>query len=107
MHFLTLEETEALLAAPDTKTFTGRRGQALLTTAAQTGLRISELTALTTSDLHTTGTGPHVTCTGKGRRYRATPLTAATLAVLLPYLHERATRPGVAAFPGRAGSTSP
>jgi site-specific recombinase XerD len=102
VHFLTLEETEALLAAPDTKTFTGRRDQALLTLAAQTGLRISELTALTTSDLHT-GTGPHVTCTGKGRRYRATPLTAATLAVLLPYLHERATRPGVAAFPGPRG----
>ena len=44
-----------------------------------------------------------MTCTGKGRRYRATPLTAATLAVLLPYLHERATRPGVAAFPGPRG----
>lgn len=43
VHFLTLEETEALLAAPDTKTFTGRRDQALLTLAAQTGLRISEL----------------------------------------------------------------
>ena len=44
-----------------------------------------------------------MTCTGKGRRYRATPLTAATLAVLLPYLHERATHPGVAAFPGPRG----
>ena len=40
-----------------------------------------------------------MTCTGKGRKYRATPLTAATLTVLVPYLAERATRPGAAAFP--------
>jgi site-specific recombinase XerD len=102
VQFLTTTETEALLAAPDTDTWTGRRDQALLTVAAQTGLRISELTALTTSDIHT-GTGPHVTCTGKGRRYRATPLTAATIGVLNPYLDERRARPGVAAFPGPGG----
>ncbi len=68
VQFLTPAETEALLAAPDTGTWTGRRDTALLTVAVQTGLRISELTALCTSDIHT-GTGAHVTCTGKGRRY--------------------------------------
>ncbi|MDQ3528164.1 MAG: site-specific integrase [Actinomycetota bacterium] len=102
VQFLTVEETEALLDAPDAGTWTGRRDRALLTLAAQTGLRISEITTLTASDIHT-GTGPHVTCTGKGRRYRATPLTAATLAVLAPYLDERGTRPGVALFPGPRG----
>ncbi|USQ76098.1 tyrosine-type recombinase/integrase [Ornithinimicrobium cryptoxanthini] len=102
VQFLEEAETEALLAAPDAGTWTGHRDRALLTLAVQTGLRISELIALTTSDVHT-GTGPHVTCTGKGRRYRATPLTAGTLAILVPYLDERSTRPGVALFPGPRG----
>lgn len=102
VQFLTIEEAEALLDAPATSTWTGRRDRALLTLAVQTGLRISELTTLTISDLHT-GRGAHVTCTGKGRKYRATPLTAATLSVLVPYLAERATRPGAALFPGPRG----
>jgi len=102
VQFLTATETDALLAAPDTNTWTGRRDQALLVLAAQTGLRISELTSLTCNDLHT-GVGAHVTCLGKGRRHRATPLTAATLTVLGPYLAERATRPGEALFPGPSG----
>ena len=37
----------ALLAAPDTTTWSGRRDHALLTLTVQTGLRVSELTALT------------------------------------------------------------
>lgn len=102
VEFLTDQEADALLAAPDQGTWTGRRDRAWLTLAVQTGLRVSELTALTTSDIHT-GTGPHVTCTGKGRRYRATPLTTATLTVLSPYLDQRRTRPGAALFPGPRG----
>ena len=102
VEYLTIEETEALLCAPEAGTWTGRRDRALLTLAVQVGLRISEITALTTSDIHT-GTGAHVTCTGKGRRYRATPLTVATLTLLIPYLEERRTRPGVALFPGPRG----
>ena len=41
--YLTSAETEALLAACDTSTWTGRRDHALIMLAAQTGLRISEL----------------------------------------------------------------
>ena len=102
LQFLTPEETDALLGAPDKGTWTGRRDHALLTLAVQTGLRISELTSLTTSDIHV-GTGPHVTCLGKGRRRRATPLTPTTVAVLTGYLSERVTRKGSALFPGPAG----
>lgn len=102
VEFLTGAETDALLAAPDISTWTDRRDRALLTLAVQTGLRVSELTCLTTTDVHT-GTGAHVTCMGKGRRRRATPLTPTTLTVLQPYLTERATRPGVALFPGPHG----
>jgi integrase/recombinase XerD len=102
VEFLTDAEATALLAAPDTSTWTGRRDQTLLTVAVQTGLRVSELTGLTIHDLHT-GTGAHLTCTGKGRRQRATPLTPSTLTVLQPYLTERADRPGDALFPGPRG----
>jgi site-specific recombinase XerD len=44
---------------------------------AQTGLPISEICSLTHHDIHL-GAGPHIACTGKGRRQRITPLTRAT-----------------------------
>ena len=50
--FLSPAEVDALLAAPDRSTWLGRRDHALLVLAVQTGLRVSELTALTIADLH-------------------------------------------------------
>jgi site-specific recombinase XerD len=44
--YLTDPEIDALLAAPDRSTWTGRRDHALLLVAAQTGLRASELASL-------------------------------------------------------------
>ena len=44
--FLTREEIDALLSAPDNGTWFGRRDHTLLTLAVQTGLRVSELTRL-------------------------------------------------------------
>ena len=73
--FLTRDELDALLAAPDRATWHGRRNHALLVFAAQTGLRVSELTGLAVHDVHL-GAGPHAYCRGKGRKDRATPLTA-------------------------------
>jgi integrase/recombinase XerD len=102
LQYLTSAEVNALLTAPYPHTWTGRRDAALLTLAVQTGLRISELTSLTTDDIILTD-APHVTCTGKGRRHRATPLTPTTVAVLTAYLAERAAHPGPALFPGPHG----
>jgi len=76
IEFLTPEEVDALLAAPDSTSWTGRRDHALLAMTVQTGLRISELCSLTHDDIHL-GAGAHVACTGKGRRQRVTPLTKA------------------------------
>lgn len=70
--------------------------------AVQTGLRISEICALTLNDIHL-GAGPHVTCTGKGRRQRSTPLTRTTVNTMKHYLAEQATRPGTAMFCGPHG----
>lgn len=89
--FLTRPEIEALLAAPDTATWHGRRDHALLLVATQTGLRVSELTGLTIADTHL-GSGPHVYCQGKGRKDRCTPLTATTVAALTSWLAERGGR---------------
>ena len=66
----------------------GRSDHALLVLAAQTGLRVSELTGLKIQDLHL-GAGPHVRCHGKGRKDRITPLTTQTVAVLRVWLKER------------------
>jgi site-specific recombinase XerD len=49
--FLTRPEIEALLAAPDQRTWFGRRDYALLLVFVQTGLRLSELTALRRHDV--------------------------------------------------------
>lgn len=68
----------------------------------QTGLRVSELTALRCSDVHL-GTGPHVQTTGKGRKHRATPLTSQTIAVLRAWLDERDGQPDQPLFPTSRG----
>ena len=47
IHYLTRPEVDALLAAPDQTTWSGRRDHAWLLLAVQTGLRLSELTGLT------------------------------------------------------------
>jgi site-specific recombinase XerD len=65
--FLQPEEVDALLAAPDRSTRIGRRDHALLVLAVQTGLRVSELTGIGSGDIQL-GSGPHVRCTGKGRK---------------------------------------
>jgi len=101
--YLTEPEAAALLAAPDGATRTGRRDRALLTLAIQAGLRVSELTSLTRADTFL-GTGAHVTCTGKGRKQRITPLTPATAEVLAAWLGERPGEPGDPLFPSRSGT---
>lgn len=102
IQFLTPQEVTALLVAPNLATWTGRRDRTLLSMTVQTGLRISEVCSLTVQDIHL-GTGPHVTCTGKGRRQRITPLTRATASIMSDYLTERNDRPGNALFCGPHG----
>jgi integrase/recombinase XerD len=48
--WLAAKEVDALLAAPDRATWTGRRDHALLVLACQTGLRVSELSGLDCQD---------------------------------------------------------
>jgi integrase/recombinase XerD len=101
--YLTEQEITTLLAAPDHATWTGRRDHAMLMLACQTGLRATELTQLAISDVHL-GTGAHVSCMGKGRKQRITPLTATTAATLSGWLTERGGQPADPLFPARSGT---
>jgi site-specific recombinase XerD len=88
VEFLGDEEVEALLVAPDPSTWIGQRDRAILLVAIQTGLRVSELTALRRQDV-TFGSGAHVRCNGKGRKLRCTPLRRDVARVLEQWLRER------------------
>jgi integrase/recombinase XerD len=100
--FLTRPEIEALLAAPDRSRWLGRRDHALLLTAVQTGLRLSEMTALRHEDV-SLGTGAHVRCRGKGRKERCTPLTKSTVAVLKAWIQEQGRADSKILFPSTRG----
>jgi integrase/recombinase XerD len=92
IEFLSREEVDALLAVTNPSTWIGRRDRTLLLVAAQTGLRVSELTSLNCQDV-VFGTGAHVRCLGKGRKQRCTPFLPETARMLNAWLRERQSRP--------------
>lgn len=102
VEFLEDDQVEALLDAPNAATWIGRRDRALLLVAVQTGLRVSELTALRRQDV-ALGTGAHVRCFGKGRKLRCTPLRRDVTHVLTAWMRERPPEPDVPVFPSSRG----
>jgi site-specific recombinase XerD len=100
--FLSRPEVDALLAAPDQGSWSGRRDHALILLAVQTGLRLSELTSLRREDLHF-GAGAHVRVIGKGRKERCTPLSKSTRAVLTAWVREPLRAEDQPLFPNARG----
>jgi integrase/recombinase XerD len=100
--FLTRAEIEALLAAVDSRTWIGRRDYALLLVAMQTGLRLSELTAVRREDVNL-GPGAHIHCVGKGRKERGTPLTKLARRVLQAWMKEPWPNESALLFPSLSG----
>lgn len=103
VHFLTRQEVKALLAAPDQRTWFGRRDHAFLMMAAQTGLRLSEMTGIVRKDV-TLGIGAHVRVIGKGRKERCVPLAKPTVVVLKAWLREPPRGDGQILFPNARGN---
>jgi len=103
VQFLTRAEVEALLAAPDQRTWFGRRDHAFLLVAVQTDLRVSEMTGLTREDV-ALGAGAHVRVIGKGRKERCTPLVRSTRAVVKVWLREPQRGNGNVLFPSAKGT---
>jgi len=100
--YLTRPEIEALLAAPNRRTWSGRRDHALLLLAVQAGLRLSELTGLQHRDV-ILGSGAHVRVIGKGRKERCTPLTKQTARVIQTWMQEPTKSDSQILFPSARG----
>jgi integrase/recombinase XerD len=103
VHFLERAEIEALLKAPEQNTWSGRRDHLLLLVAIQTGLRVSELTALRKQDV-ALGTGAHVSCLGKGRKQRCTPRTKSAATLLKTWIEDPINRNTDVLFPNSRGA---
>ena len=100
--YLEQHEITALLRTPDQTTWLGRRDHALLLTAIQTGLRVSELVNLRIEHVRL-DTAASVTVLGKRRKQRAVPLTTDTVRVLRAWLKERQGQNPDPVFPTSQG----
>ena len=81
-------QMEALLAATDQKTSTGRRNMMMLVLYYDTAARVSELLTLNMGQLHLEASVPFVMILGKGRKYRNVPLMDKTVLHLRRYIKE-------------------
>lgn len=93
--FLSREETQALLEAPDDRTWCGYRDRILLSVLYNTGARVSELIGVRVADVDLT-LSPSVRLHGKGRKQRTVPLwkeTAAKIRRWLVFAHLKAEKP--------------
>ncbi|ADI26215.1 MULTISPECIES: site-specific tyrosine recombinase XerD [unclassified Geobacillus] len=81
---LSVEEVEALLAAPQVSTPFGLRDKAMLELLYATGMRVSELVQLNLADVHLTM--GFVRCYGKGRKERIVPIGRMAIEALAHYL---------------------
>ena len=84
--FLTFEEVERLLAAPDPSRHLGLRDLAMLEVLYATGIRVSELISLKLEDINLPV--GYLTCMGKGSKERIVPLGRKALERLEQYLKE-------------------
>lgn len=100
--YLTDEEVKSILEAPDRTSWIGKRDHALLLTAIQTGLRVSELIELKIEQIKW-GVGAHIRCVGKGRKERCTPLTNQTEKILREWLKENNAGLSFFVFPSIRG----
>jgi integrase/recombinase XerD len=84
--FLSVEEVDKLLQQPDQTTVIGIRDRAMIEMMYSTGIRVSELCAIKTSDLkHDPGL---LRCIGKGNKERLVPVGRGAVEAVQKYLKE-------------------
>ena len=100
--YLSREEVEALLDAPDRTTWSGQRDAVLFAVLYNTGARVSEVTGLSVGNvLLDRASALHLH--GKGRKERVVPLWKSTAAQLRAWLVRIARSPDAPVFPNHAG----
>jgi site-specific recombinase XerD len=107
--YLSRDEMDAVLRAPDASTWSGRRDRALFATLYNTGARVSEAVGLRATDVDTGSATAAVHLRGKGRKERRVPLWKTTARLLDAWLSENPGPPERPIFPndhGRALSRS-
>ncbi|PIR12866.1 hypothetical protein COV49_04095 [Candidatus Falkowbacteria bacterium CG11_big_fil_rev_8_21_14_0_20_39_10] len=89
--FLTLDQLERLLLAPDTKTKIGCRDRAILETLFSTGLRVAELAALNRDQLKIKNKTEdlEISIIGKGAKVRTVYFSKRAVEALRNYLNKR------------------
>ena len=101
--FLTRQETQAILDAPDTATWAGQRDHALFMMLYNTGARVSEIIDLRIKNL-ILDASPAVHLTGKGRKQRTVPLWRSTVTVMRAWKRRMGeTADSAPLFPNRSG----
>lgn len=89
--FLSLEQLEKLLLAPDSKNITGLRDRAILETFFSTGMRIAELVSINREQLKITPITKdlEISITGKGSRIRTVYFSERAIKALRNYFETR------------------
>jgi len=89
--FLTLDQVEKLLAAPDTQSISGLRDRAILETLFSTGMRIAELVNLNKEQIKIDSKSPdlELAIIGKGEMPRTVYISQRALFWLKKYLEKR------------------
>ena len=101
--FLSHDEVQALLAAPDRASWSGQRDAVLWAVLYNTGARVSEITGLRVADvLLDRAFALHLH--GKGRKERVIPLWKSTAAQLRAWLPRIDRSPDSPVFPNRSGA---
>ncbi|MEM5318628.1 site-specific integrase [Paraburkholderia sp. JHI869] len=100
--FLSRDEIQQILSAPDPDTWSGQRDRVLLATMYNTGARVSEILALRIGDL-VLGASPCVHILGKGRKERTVPLWRSTARLIKGWLPRIQDAPSQRVFPNRSG----
>jgi site-specific recombinase XerD len=100
--YLTIEQVQSILEAPDPTTFSGQRDRLLFQMLYNTGARVSEIVALNRQDL-LSGTCQTVTLHGKGRKNRTVPLWPKTARTLRQWLDHLPPDPSTPIFVNRFG----
>jgi site-specific recombinase XerD len=100
--FLSRDEMQALLDAPDRATWSGQRDAALFAVLYNTGARVCEIIRLRVADI-LLDRAHAVHLHGKGRKERIIPLWKNTVAQLRAWLERIDRRPEAPVFPNRAG----